>query len=242
MDDKKGSSIGRAIIWMTLYSTAMALLEAVLVVYLRQHYFPSGFYFPLKIFDLPTFRVEIIREFATMAMLVAVSALAARSFSEWLAYFLFNFGMWDIFYYIWLKVLLDWPATLLEWDILFLIPIAWVGPVLAPVICATTMIALAGIILHATHQGIKVKIKLLEWSLLNSGSLIIFTIFIRDYTILLIGGGFWQNILGLFNDPAFIQVVEQFIPQHFPWGWFAAGEVLILLGIFNLFHRITKNK
>ncbi len=81
-----------------------------------------------------------------MVMLVAVGWLAGRGRAERWAYGLFAFGMWDIGYYIWLKVLVNWPATLLDWDVLFLIPLRWWGPVLAPVliaalICVTTMLA-----------------------------------------------------------------------------------------------------
>ena len=55
---------------------------------------------------------------------------------EEFAGFVVVFGVWDIFYYVFLRVLVTWPASLLDWDILFLIPLPWVGPVLAPVLIA----------------------------------------------------------------------------------------------------------
>ena len=42
------------------------------------------------------------------------------------------FGVWDLFYYLWLKVLIGWPRTWLEWDVLFLIPAVWLGPWICP--------------------------------------------------------------------------------------------------------------
>ena len=60
---------------------------------------------------------------------------------------------WDIFYYVWLKVLLNWPATLLDWDVLFLIPVAWASPVLYPVLVSTAMFAFAVAILYRGAQG-----------------------------------------------------------------------------------------
>jgi hypothetical protein len=50
------------------------------------------------------------------------------------------FGVWDIFYYVFLKVLTGWPHSLMDWDILFLLPLPWWGPVIAPVSIAVLMI------------------------------------------------------------------------------------------------------
>ena len=50
------------------------------------------------------------------------------------------FGVWDIFYYVFLKIIYDWPKSLFDWDILFLLPLPWWGPVLAPVCIAALMI------------------------------------------------------------------------------------------------------
>ena len=43
------------------------------------------------------------------------------------------FGVWDIWYYIFLRQITGWPSSLLDWDVLFLIPLPWWGPVIAPV-------------------------------------------------------------------------------------------------------------
>jgi membrane protein implicated in regulation of membrane protease activity len=62
------------------------------------------------------------------------------------------FAIWDIFYYIFLWLLIGWPESFFTWDILFLLPVTWVGPVLAPVINSLTMIVLAGLILLADRK------------------------------------------------------------------------------------------
>ena len=96
----------------TAYAVAMAYLESAIVVYLRRLYYPRGFDFPLVIIDVPTLLIEVGRETATMVMLATVGVAAGRTkVGKW-AYFLYLFGVWDIFYYIWLKVFLDWPASL----------------------------------------------------------------------------------------------------------------------------------
>ncbi len=113
----------------------MALLEAVVVIYMRQLYYPDQ---PLDLFPLHFLtqydpRVELSREFSTIAMIIAVALLAEReNLTRRFAAFVFVFGLWDLFYYVWLKVLLGWPRGWLEWDVLFLIPTIWLGPWICP--------------------------------------------------------------------------------------------------------------
>src|SRR5215471_13766120 len=116
----------------TAYAVAMAYLESAIVVYLRRLYYPHGFDFPLVIIDIPTLLLELGREAATIVMLATVGIAAGRTKVGKGAYFLLLFGVWDICYYIWLKAFVEWPSSLLTWDVLFLIPVPWVGPVLAP--------------------------------------------------------------------------------------------------------------
>jgi hypothetical protein len=84
--------------------------------------------------------VELVRELATMIMLFTVGVLAGRTWRSRLGYSAIAFGVWDIFYYVFLKLMCDWPHSPLDWDILFLLPLPWWGPVLAPVLIATLMI------------------------------------------------------------------------------------------------------
>ncbi len=84
--------------------------------------------------------VELVREAATLVMLLTVGMLAGRTWQTRLGYSAIAFGVWDIFYYVFLKVIYDWPKSLFDWDILFLLPLPWWGPVLAPMSIASLMI------------------------------------------------------------------------------------------------------
>ena len=129
-------------VWIvTFFAIAMGYLEAIVVAYLRALYYPNGFNFPLaNLVQSEILLIEWVREFATIVMLVTVAMLAGKKFFERSAYFIFAFAVWDIFYYVFLKVILDWPASLFTWDVLFLIPWPWVGPVITPVLCSLLMI------------------------------------------------------------------------------------------------------
>ncbi|GMR13363.1 MAG: hypothetical protein BMS9Abin29_1569 [Gemmatimonadota bacterium] len=135
--------LGRPRTAMVLYAVAMGYLEAAVVVYLRAIYYPEGFAFPLKPMDPGILAVEIGREVATVVMIFAVAWAAARSGWQTLTGFALIFGVWDIAYYAALWVLLAWPASLFEPDLLFLIPAVWVGPVWAPSLIALTLAAAA---------------------------------------------------------------------------------------------------
>ena len=123
------------------FAVAMAWLEAATVLYLRvlvdrlQPYQPNPL--PIRGALGP---VELVREAATLVMLFTVGMLAGRTWQTRLGYSAIAFGVWDIFYYVFLKVMCDWPTSLFDWDILFLLPLPWWGPVLAPVSVAVLMI------------------------------------------------------------------------------------------------------
>ncbi len=63
-----------------------------------------------------------------MLMLGPVALAIARNARQWTAAFAIAFGVWDIVFYVCLQLLLGWPASLLTWDILFLIPVPWGRP------------------------------------------------------------------------------------------------------------------
>src|SRR3989344_2117688 len=105
---------------VTIFALAMAFLESVIVVYLRKMYYPSGFNFPLStLMESNILTIEWVREFFIIVMLISVAFLAGKKFIDRLAYFFYAFAIWDIFYYIWLKVILSWPPSFLTWDLLF---------------------------------------------------------------------------------------------------------------------------
>src|SRR5206468_746926 len=99
---------------------------------------------------------------------------------EWAAAFVITFGTWDITFYIFLKLLLDWPASLFTWDILFLIPVPWIGPVLAPVLVSAVMIAAGVWHLRGKAQGTPVRIGAAHWSGIMAGAAVIVISFAMD--------------------------------------------------------------
>ncbi len=146
-------------LWISIFAVAMGYLESAVVVYLRKIYYPDGFKFPLQAIDKQTGLIEMFRELATLIMLAGAGILAGRTRTEKFGFFIFCFAVWDIFYYVFLKLLLNWPESLMTWDILFLIPVTWVGPVIGPVINSLTMIVLAFLISYFTDKKPQIKIK-----------------------------------------------------------------------------------
>jgi hypothetical protein len=148
----------RTVIALLLFGTAFGYLEAAVVSYLRflhepvrRRVYPDrppGDLFPLltrheAVADPQQQRIvliEIGREAATIVMLAGTALAIATNVGQWAAAFVIAFGTWDITFYVFLKMLLDWPASLFTWDILFIIPVPWVGPVLAPVLVSAAMI------------------------------------------------------------------------------------------------------
>lgn len=123
------------------YAIAMAWVESAVVFYLRSMINRIEPYQPDPLPVIGGFAlVELTREAATLVMLFAVGWLAGRTWRARLGYFAIAFGVWDIFYYVFLKIICDWPNSLLDWDILFLLPMPWWGPVLAPVLISLLLI------------------------------------------------------------------------------------------------------
>jgi hypothetical protein len=200
----------RTVLWIVVFSISMAFLESAVVIYLRDLHYPEGFAFPLKMMTSRHIGVEIGREAATILMLIAVSALSGKRFWEKFSYFLICFGFWDLFYYLWLKVALGWPSSLVDWDILFLIPLPWIAPVIAPVTIATMMILAGLFIILLYKRGYDFRPSSLTWVLTIVGTLIILYSFMRDT-----GASLYQQM-----------------PLPFRYDALIAGEILYLLAIF----------
>ena len=123
------------------FAVGMAWVEAASVYYIRalvdriEPYQAN----PLPISGVLG-QVELVREAATLVMLLTLGMLAGRTWPRRLGYAAIAFGAWDIFYYVFLRMMCGWPRSLFDWDILFLLPLPWWGPVLAPVCIAGLMI------------------------------------------------------------------------------------------------------
>ena len=111
------------------------------------------------------------------------------------------FGVWDIFYYLFLKLFLDWPASFATWDILFLLPYPWVGPVWPPVVVSLGLIYAGYSILDEHFKGRDIIIFPKDWLQLLLSALVIIISF-------LIPGK---------------SVIDQTVPQHYPWYIFVPG-------------------
>jgi len=213
----------RVLSGLVLFGIAFGYVEAAVVVYLRAVCeplrvkvlggTPPDAVFPLLTLDQlraagPQYTrmlaVELGRELATLAMLAAAGLAVGGGFVAWLAGFLIAFGVWDIFYYIFLKLLVDWPASLWAWDILFLVPVPWVGPVIAPVIVSASMIAAGVAVFYRESVGRPIRFRWFHWAAICGGGVLTVVAFCWD----------WQN------------AAAGAWPNPFHWPLFAAGELL----------------
>ena len=170
----------RGLGWLTAYAVAMAYLESAVVVYLRLIYYPQGFDFPLRMIESWVGAIEVGREAATLVMLVAVAWISGRDRWERFLHFCFAFGVWDILYYAWLWVFLRWPPSLLTGDILFLIPVPWVAPVLAPIVVSVLLIACSVLMLRLRAGGMQLGFAAWHWALAVGGGVIVLVSFMLD--------------------------------------------------------------
>jgi hypothetical protein len=149
----------RTLIVTAFFGIAFGYVEASVVVYLRAATgllpgyggtlsevakLSSGVYQNAYLLgELPgsLLTVEIVREVATMIMLLSVAFLTVGAARERWAIFLWTFASWDIFYYVGLWATVRWPSSLLTPDVLFLIPVPWFSQVWFPVlVSALTMV------------------------------------------------------------------------------------------------------
>ena len=205
----------RIIVWLTVYAMAMANVEAVVVVYLRSIYYPDNplVIFPLSLLSERDLLIEIVRELATLVMISGVAALAARSLVMAFAAFVYVFGVWDIFYYAWLKLMIGWPVAWLEWDLLFLIPWPWLGPwitaaLIALLFAAWGCWALTGPNAVRFPRGASI--------VFAAGALLVLASFLAPAVPLLRGG-----------EVAF----QSFRPGGFLWAFFIPGYLLMVVGL-----------
>jgi hypothetical protein len=127
----------------------------------------------------------------------------------------------------------------MTWDVLFLIPTTWTGPVLSPVLVSMTMILLAMVIVTQAERGRDTKIAALEWWLLILGSLVLILGFIYDYTQHMLT---YFSFAGMFQirNPEVLEVATRYIPGRFPWWIFGIGEIILLGTIFRYWRRIAR--
>lgn len=202
------------------YAAAMAWVEASVVAYLR---FFIQRIDPYQPNPLPLVgglgATELAREAATLVMLLIVGVLAGGSWRSRIGFAAAAFGAWDLLYYGFLKVITGWPVSLLDWDILFLIPLPWWGPVLAPAAIAALMVAGGTLLALGDRPDRPVRLGPVPWAVGASGAALALYCFTADA---------WGALRG---GPEAIRLV---LPEEFSWGLFLVALALLALPVLWL--------
>lgn len=206
------------------FAIAMAFLEAACVWYIRalvgriEPYQPN----PLPL-NHTLGAVELWREGATLVMIAALGLLAGRTWRHRAGYAAVAFGAWDTFYYVFLRIISGWPRTLLDWDILFLLPLPWWGPVLAPVSIAVLMVLWGTLATQWDEGGPDAR---WTWAPAAVGIAVALAVFMADA---------WRAL------PGGRDAVLQVLPTRFNWPLFGAALLLMSLpGLDTIVRRVQR--
>lgn len=195
------------------YAAAMAWVEAAVVVDLRvlidrlEPYQPN----PLPV-SVGLGQIEIVRELATMIMIGTVAVLAGRTWRGRLGTAMLIFGVWDILYYVFLRPMSNWPRSLLDWDILFLLPLPWWGPVLAPSLIAALLALTGTLLLQCDNPTLALWPGARAWAASVFGVVLALYVFMADAIAAMNAG---------------VEAIRQVLPTEFNWAVF--GTALVLL-------------
>ncbi len=213
---------------VVIYAVAMAWVEAAVVYYLRTMVDRID---PHQANPLPLVGrlgdAELVREAATLLMLLAVGALAGRNWRGRLGYAALAFGFWDIFYYFFLKILCGWPNSLFDWDVLFLLPLPWWGPVLAPMLISGLMITWGTLVNVEDTPTIKKGADRIAYVLSGLGVLLALYLFMADTLRVSLEGA---------------EAVRNVFPTVFHWAWFSAALVLMSAPAGTTAYRLVVQK
>ncbi len=213
-------------LWVLLYALAMAWVEAAVVLDLRTLAGQMNPYPPQPVPGPPIVeRAELVREAATLLMLGSVGWLAGRTWRSRLAYALVAFGVWDVCYYLFLKILTGWPNSCLDWDILFLLPLPWWGPVLAPVLIALLMISGGALVARFDSSARPFWPKPRSLALNFCGGALALYVFMAD-AICAFGQG--------------IQALKDILPVSFNWPLFVVALGLMAVPVVELAARARR--
>lgn len=207
-----------------LFATAMAWMESATVVYLR---LLVGRINPYQAQPLPISAglagTEMVREAATLVMLLTVGWLAGRTWRNRLAYSLIAFGTWDILYYVFLAIIGGWPNSIFDWDVLFLIPLPWWGPVIAPASIAALMVIGGTLVTQYAQPERPIWPTAWAWAANFSGVILALVVFMSD-AIQSLGGG--------------IDAIRSVLPTQFNWPLFIIALLLMAVPIGDVIHQI----
>ncbi len=156
--DKKIEVSRKSLIILIIFGIGFGFVEAAGIIFLRgaSNFLPGKQNLKIELMNLgiendgqallvkmmpsKLYKVEFIREIATMMMLISISIAAGKTWNERFMYFFWIFAIWDISYYLFLRVIIGWPDSLLSYDFLFLVPIPWYGQVWYPILVSTLTI------------------------------------------------------------------------------------------------------
>jgi len=209
----------KKILWVGIFAFAMAFMEAAVVVYLSRIYGISDLLLQVPPFDPQIARIESGRELASLVILLSFGWVAGQSLQSRLGFAFIAFGVWDISYYLWLKVFIGWPITLLDPDLLFLIPLPWWGPVIAPVLISLLMIIGGTMVVIRNDQGHVIRFRILEAITLLVGILAMLFAFMQDALSIL---------------PANPSLLSQLKPSQFNWVVFLVGLFMSGIGVWQI--------
>jgi hypothetical protein len=203
--------------WLTVatVAAAMAWMEAASVTYLRTASTAEPSAMPVLGFD----RIEVIREAATMLMLLGIGVLAGRTRQGRLGYAMTAFGLWDILYYVFLKVILAWPHSLTDWDVLFAIPVRWWGPVIAPIVIAVLLVVGGTLASRLDQPGRRVRVSLEALACCLCGILVALYVFMADSLRAWWAGGAASGVIA---------------PTTFNWWLFVIAVTLMTIPVIQL--------
>ena len=199
------------------FAVTMGLFEAAVVVYLRRLWEVGEIDVSSISLSNRIVLTEILREAASLAMIASVAFLAGRRGIERLAHAAIIFGVWDILYYIFLRLLIGWPATILDWDVLFLIPRPWIGPVLAPILVSCALVW-GGVVVAAREGARPVRPGKASWAGALAGGAV---------------------VIGSFLLPAVPRSPSD-TPSGFSWLLFLSGLIVALAGFILALYRPSK--
>ena len=205
----------RRLAWLGVFATAFGFLEAVVVVYLRELTYPEGFAFPLHLLPDRLAWIEIAREASTIVILAAAAALAARGFWGRFGAFAVAFGVWDLVYYAGLRALLGWPPSAATWDVLFLIPGIWSGPVASAAAIASLLVVCGAWMWRRADDGHTPAPRAWHIGAALAALVLLLAAFLANHALVLAGG----------------------VPTSFPWTLWAAGVMVALAAFADLFLR-----
>jgi hypothetical protein len=208
-----------------IYSIAMAWVEAAVVFDLRVM---INRLVPFQPDPLPNFGslglAEGIREAATLIMLIAIGLLAGETWKTRLGFSAVAFGIWDIAYYLFLIPLTGWPRSLLDWDILFLLPLPWWGPVIAPISISCLLIFSGGCIVYFQRKGTITRFSPISLWIGAAGTILVLLSFLMN-SLRLIGFG--------------METIRHSLPMDFPWIVFLLGYVCLAYPVARMLRLST---